>query len=471
MPIGTQGAPMTSAEPMKVADALLRGVFSTPAGRRGLWLFRGDLYQWYGERWERRDEEWLEDLCWKELEDSYYQEIGADGIPRVRRFGPNKQKIDNVVRGLTAKVRVPHSKIPFWIGGGERPNPGSVISFEDKLVDAKSGEIFDRTEEWFDPVTLPVNYEEDAECPRWMECLDEWGNGDAQWGHLLQRWMGYCLISHRRHAKWLLMYGKVRAGKGTICKILEEMVGGSSYMNSSLDDLAGDFGLDGMETSKVLCISEVSDLDTREGERATRVLKNIVGQDPITVNVKYKRQMRNIIVNAAPIVQSNEIPRLPNKGRGLSSKMLVLPFDVSFEGREDVYLIDKLRKELAGIAAWAVRGAMELENEKDVTKRFPVPERAADAVQMYHLQNNPFDHFLAERFVQNKKGFVATELLWEHWRSWVKSNEVRNVHVPRNQLSIRIETQSSWPVYRYRPHGGKRGLRGLSLRRNFEDLS
>ena len=84
MSVGTQDRPLTSAEPMKIADALLRGVFRTPSGKCGLWAFRGDFYQWYGDRWERREIEWLEDLCWKELEDSYYQEIGNDGLPRAR---------------------------------------------------------------------------------------------------------------------------------------------------------------------------------------------------------------------------------------------------------------------------------------------------------------------------------------------------------------------------------------------------
>ena len=226
--------------------------------------------------------------------------------------------------------------------------------------------------------------------------------------------------------------------------------------------------MDGLEHSRVLCISEVSELDGREGEKATRVLKNIIGQDPVTVNVKYKRQMRNMIINAAPIVQANEIPQLPNKGRGLSSKMLVLPFDVSFEGHEDPYLIDTLLGELEGIAAWAVQGAIDLEAEDD---RFPLPSRASDTIQMYHLQNNPFDYFLEERFVRSEEGFVATELLWMQWNNWLKQNSIKNLHVARNQLSIKIETQSSWSVNRHRPHGGKRGLKGLSLRKSFEDLS
>ena len=467
MTVGTQDAPLTSVEPMKVADSLLRGVFRTPSGKQGLWAFRGDFYQWYGDCWERREHEWVEDLCWKELEDAHYQDMGADGLPRIRRLAPNKQKIDNIIRGLAARVRIPHSNIPLWLKDPSK-DAGSVIAFQDLLVDAKTGEITERTEDWFDPVVLPINYNPGAECPRWMQCLKEWGNDDPEWSMLLMRWMGYCLMNHRRHARWLLMYGKVRSGKGTIGKVLQTLLGRDAFMNSSLDDLSNDFGLDGLEHSRVLCISEVSELDGREGEKATRVLKNIIGQDPVTVNVKYKRQMRNMIINAAPIVQANEIPTLPNKGRGLSSKMLVLPFDVSFEGKEDPYLIDKLLSELEGIAAWATQGAIDLEAEDD---RFPLPSRAGDAVQMYHLQNNPFDYFLEERFIRRETGFVATDLLWLQWKDWLKTNSIRNLHVARNQLSIKIETQSSWVLRRHRPHGGKRGLKGLSLRKSFEDLS
>ena len=470
MSIGTQDQPLSSAEPMKIADALIRETFKTPSGKRGLWSFRGDFYHWYGDVWTRRDTEWVEDLCWRELEDAYYQEIGQDGMPRMRRVAPNKQKIDNIIRGLAARVRIPHSNIPMWLTDPvSKPsmNTGSMISFQDLLFDARTGDVYERNEDWFDPIILPVNFVDGSPCPRWMKCLDEWSNGDEEWIELLQRWMGYCLMNHRRYARWLLMYGKVRSGKGTIGKILQTLLGRDAFMNSSLDDLSSDFGLDGLEHSRVLCISEVSELTGKEGERATRVLKNIIGQDPLTVNVKFKRQMRNVVVNAAPIVAANEIPQLPNKGRGLSSKMLVLPFDVSFEGKEDIYLIDTLTDELEGIAAWAVEGAVKLENCK---MKFPVPNRAKDTMQMYHLQNNPFDYFLEERFIKSEGGFVATDLLWLQWNDWLKKNEIKKLHVARNQLTIKIETQSSWQVNRHRPHGGKRGLKGLSLRKSFEDL-
>lgn len=471
MQVGSQARPIESVEPMKVANALMRFCFSTPSKNRGLWFHQGSFYQWYGDRWEVRDDVWLEDMCWRLLEDAHYQATGNNGMQTVQRFCPNRTKIENVVRALMSQIKIPHSRVPCWLHGDEKLDPNRIISFENALVDPKTLEVVDRDELWFDPVTLPCDYNKDATCSRWIQSVEEWSAGCPVWKELLQRWMGYCLMPHRKYAKWLLMYGKVRAGKGTISHIIEALVGTGNYMGTSLDDLAGDFGLDGLEKSRVLCISEVSELDSRQGEKATRILKNIVGRDPIAINVKFQRQMRNVLINAAPMVQSNEIPRLPNKGRGLSSKMLVLPFDVTFEGREDFDLIDNLMEELPGIAQWALQGAHKLENEPDARLRFPMPEKAADSIKLYHIQNNPFDHFLEERFIKNPKGFVATEMIWAQWINWLETNGVRGVHVARNQISLQVESQSSWNVSRHRPSAdSKRGLKGLSLRRNFENL-
>ena len=469
--VGTSGRPMSSPEPMKVARDLVNHSFSTPNNKGGLWYYNGSYYQWYGNQWHLRDDTWLEDTLWVLLEDAYYTENTVNG-PELRRMKPNRGKIENIVRAIGACTKVPHSGVPLWLNGEGSFDATRGIAFQDVVFDAKTGQTVPRDEDWFDPVTLPVGFDPDSTCPRWMQCLEEWSGGDPTWVDLLQRWMGYCLLPHRRFAKWMLMYGKVRAGKGTIARILERLIGRECYMGTSLDDLAGEFGLDGLERSRVICVSEVSELEGKDGERCTRVLKNIVGQDPITVNVKFQRQMRNVVVNAAPMMQANEIPMLPNKGRGLSSKMLLLPFDRTFEGKEDPDLLEKLEKELVGIAAWAAAGAQKVETCRDSGRRFPMPKRAEEAVKLYHIQNNPFDHFLEERFLRSESGFVATDMLWWQWKDWLKANGIRNVHVARNQIAMKIEAGSSWGVYRHRPGANsKRGLRGLSLRKNFEDVS
>ena len=178
--------------------------------------------------------------------------------------------------------------------------------------------------------------------------------------------------------------------------------------------------------------------------------------------------MRNVVVSAAPWVQANEIPKLPNKGRGLSGKMLVLPFERSFEGKEQHDLMDVLKGELAGIAAWALRGAINLEAAEDGAK-FPPTDGSLRVVRDYHLANNPFDYFLEARFVRNKSGSVANELVRREWKDWCKVNNVR-MHVADNQLFMRIVAESSWDLSRIRKGAeGSRALAGLSLKKDQDD--
>lgn len=467
--------PLESLEPVKVARRVLRDYFTGSTGHQGLYRWRGEFWYWDGDQWKILREDEIREKSLLILEDAVWEQMTANG-PVIRRYAPDKNKIEGVVVALEALCRLNKEQAPCWIVPQTNPiDPMHCIAFKDCIVDVKNSDTDDwatvpRDQRWFDTSVVPHSVNIDAECPRWMKALDEWGGGDPEWARLLQQWFGYCLMGTRKYAKWLLMYGKIRGGKGTICNVLKQLTGPTTYLSTSLEDLANEFGLDGMELSKVLSISEVSEIDSKSGERVCRILKNIVGRDPMTVNVKYRRQLRNVVVGAAPLMQSNEIPVLPNKGRGLSGKMLVLPFDVSFEGREDFDLDADLAKEIPGIAAWAVRGAIELEASSRDDK-WPTPAAAKNAIRLYHLQNNPFDSFLEARFIRNEKGFTANEIVRGQWESWLRANKVK-MHVPRNMLIQRVVQDCSWDLRQTRlsmNEGHHRGVSGMTLKREYDD--
>lgn len=463
---------LESTEPMKVAQEFLNAKGQTKNQKVGIVGWRGSMWAWDGVKWQGRDKQWLEDQCLHWLEDCVYTEYDRKGDFVTRRYAPTPQKMEQVVRCVEAKVRLEdEGTMPMWLPGCPREGftPGPVIAFKDVLLDAQTGLTMGRDETWFDNAVLPVNWNPEAGCPRWEKCLKEWGGGDERWGLLLQRLMGYCLMSHRRYAKWFLWKGKIRSGKGTIMWMLQSLLGRGACMGASLDDFAGEFGLDGVQMSRVLCVSEVSELDTVDGRKAARVIKNIVGEDPMTINIKKVRQLRNVVCRAVVILQSNEVPSLPNRGRGLSSKLVALPFEVTFEGKEQFDLREELEGELEGIAAWAAKGAMLLEGEVDSRKKWPLPQGSSDVMWQYHLSNNAFDTFLDELFVKDAHGFMPGDVLWEMWVKWAEANKVKE-WVHRNQLTNKVAHESSWDVKHDRlANGGKRGLRGLSIKAMKED--
>lgn len=465
---GTPESPFPSAHPSDIAASAVEQIFTTPSGQPGLIEHQGTLYAWHEQSWAPRDNHWLQVILWNWLSDRHYQ----SGPNSVARYAPTRSKVADIVSALQPHIVLQPTEIPCWLDDKHERTypPHHLVAFKDTLVNARTLSTTERTDLWLDPHVLPCSYTPTAPYKRWARCLKEWSDGDEAWASLLQRWFGYCLMPHRDFARWMLFHGKIRSGKGTIASVLRFLLG-PGFKGAALDDLAGTFGLDGIERARVLSISEVNSLDFTDAEKVTRVLKNIIGRDPITINIKHIRQVENVVSNAAPMVQANEIPRLSNKARGLSSKMLILPFEVTFEGREQFDLLEELKGELPGIAAWAVRGAHQLERARreDPSTMWPVPSAAVETVRLYHLINNPFDQFLESRFYRSSEGYVAVAMILREWRDWVKANKVK-MQVADNLLTMRLVQESSWDLRRARiGAGGIRSLRGLSLRRTPED--
>lgn len=475
--IGSQQRPMASDEPMKVARAVLENEYMTPNGGKGLINALGRFWEWHGGRWVERDVGELTAALYRALEDAHV-EVGNG----VKRYKPTSSKIEDVVGALSAVTEAPYKVMPVWLMGADvLPDAGRCVAFRDQVVSVAGGVVdaAQRSEIWFDHQVAPVDYVPGAPCPRWMQALEEWSEGDRAWVELLQRWMGYCMMSYRGYAKWLLMEGKSRGGKGVISKVIEMLVGKPGFLSVDLDDLHGEFGLDGMQLTRVLNITEASQLASLAGAKVARVVKCILGEDALTVNAKFQRQIRNVRCAAAPMMSSNMIPMLPNEGKGISTKMLVLPFSVAFDGDEkgggrqpQFNLLEVLKGELTGIAAWALEGARALEAEVDPRAKWPSPEKAGEVVEDFYMTNNPMNAFLAARFEVAPNGVLPTKLIWREWNAWLKATGVR-VHVPRNQLLEKMVHESTWSLSRGRKRteseGQVRTLRGLAIKKQAED--
>jgi putative DNA primase/helicase len=471
--IGSVDRPLVSDEPMSVARAFVDDV-GMVKGSRALWLVGGSWWVWSGGRWKVRTNEQMDRELWRWMDGRWYGVMGKDGSV-LRKLVPRTSTVMDVMRALQAVCEARWERTPLWVGV-EGPDPRTCVAFEDVVVQVtKEGVkvVAERDEKWLDSMVVPVMWDEKAECPRWMQALDEWSRGDEKWKKLLQWWMGYCLMSKRSYAKWLLMQGKSRAGKGVIADVLRAMLGWESWFETGMGELGGEFGLDGIEYARVMSISEFHEVDSALGAKVTRVLKNIVGEDGVTVNAKYEKA-RRVKVGAAPMVQSNLMPKLPNEGGGIGTKMLVLPFTVSFREGDGTFLPDfglrdKLRAEMAGIARWALQGAVELEAAGGLG--WPEPDAAERIRTGFRIKNNPLDAFLEARFVRKEDGFVTSEALWGEWVKWKKENEVK-MQIGRNFLALRLEEESTWKIERSRKRivvDGEeqqvRGMRGLGIRR------
>lgn len=461
---------LASTDPMYLAQQFIRSEFTTGTNVPGLLFFRGVFWEYNGGEWVVRDPKLIADqLRW------WLPNIEVptdDGEAKTIRT--TKGNVEDILACVETVVRLNRDvEFPLWLGEeSEAPvNPHCILTFQDGMYDPVSGDFRPREPYWLEPLTIPCKWEaaKDAKCPVWEKCLGEWSKGDKEWEELLERWMGYCLMPHFTYKKWMLMYGKFNGGKGVIAKVLQALLGRSLMKNRTLVQLSQQFGLDGLQNCRVINVTEAGELDRAVSDHTSQELKRIVGRDGTAVGRKYKGFLEDIVIPAKIMMQGNQIPNLGNMGRGLSSKMLLLPFTVSFgeDKPMDPRLDEKLMAELPGIARRVAEAAGRLE-KAEMDKKWPTAGGAGEVMKAFHLRNNPADAFLEAWFVKNPTGQVETQFLADLWEKWNDAMRLRP-EVGMYRLASWLVEKSSWDLSKGRTTAGRSCVRGLSLKKGHEE--
>lgn len=280
---------------------------------------------------------------------------------------------------------------------------------------------------------------------------------------MVERMMVYCLMGYRGYAVWFMLAGKIRGGKGTIVRTLRRLMGRRMVFGTKMRTLASEFGKDGLQGARVLTVSEVGDLSRGAGEEVAMLLKEIVGRDTIDVNRKNKPYLKDVVVDAVPVLLGNKIPRMPDDAGGVSGKMRAIAFEHSWAGRENFDLEEEIGAGLRGVARRLIQAGIRLEQETRPDRKFVVTESGMEKVRMFQDKNNLVARYLRERFVQAPKMFVDNDYLRRDYEGWCREMGVGMGCSRRDVPRLLIE-QSPWPLWEYRQaDGGKRGVRGMAI--------
>jgi len=245
-------------------------------------------------------------------------------------------------------------------------------------------------------------------------------------------------------------------------RLVRRFLGRTGYFGTTMGAMAGEYGLDGATLSRVLVVNEVYEMESWGGAKVAGNLKTISGGDEVSANIKYVKQ-RRLMMGAVPVLVSNELPKLPDHGKGMSNRLVVLQFNRRFRGtgEECLNLDDRLWREREFIFKWAMEGLSRLLRGE----QWVIPESGREAIATYASIVSPVTAYLEERCNRDPKGFVKGTELVESWRKWCTD---RGVQPPfgDNMLISQLIVQGGWNLKRHRAaRGGARGLKGMLFRR------
>jgi putative DNA primase/helicase len=317
---------------------------------------------------------------------------------------------------------------------------------------------------WFSTAKLNFDFDPAAGCPSWMEFLNDVFNGDQQSINALQRWFGYLLTPDNSLQKILFVIGRMRSGKGTIIHIMRELFGPSNVCTPKLGSLSSQFALQSMANKTVAIIADARLSRHADDSLITETLLSISGGDPQDIDRKYKETLSGYEMKCRFSIFSNLIPNLKDLSSAIISRCIFLHMPNSYLGREDIGLLDRLKKEMSGILNWAIIGRHLLNQEKRITQ----PESGKKLIRELEELTSPISLFLesqCEFGPQEDDSFQEeTKLLFHIWEEWCKENDVENPGTAqsfcRRLKAIRPEIE----IRQFRKSPTERGRKMVGIR-------
>ncbi|MEU7566110.1 phage/plasmid primase, P4 family [Streptomyces fradiae] len=431
---GTEELPSPS-NPLAVARRIVPD-WHTEDGHLRLRRWRGSWMRWTGTCWREYDEQQMRAGLYRRLEHAtFFAGVDKNGEPEVREWAPTKTKISNLLDALSAITLLPSDvDAPSWIDGEhDRNDTSPIVACRNGLLRIRDRELLPHGPGFFNIVSVPYDYDPDATARTWEAFLAGIWPGDPESIAALQEWFGYVLSGRTDQQKILLMKGPSRSGKGTIARILKELVGKENLAGPTLAGLGTNFGLSTLVGKPLAVISDAR-LSGDGGQVVERLL-TISGEDTIDIDRKYREPWTGKLPTRL-MVLTNELPNFGDSSGVIARRFIVLNMTVSWLGKEDTALTGKLAAEMPGIINWALDGLARLER----TGRITEPASSQDAVTMMQDTASPTSAFVRERCTTGPTHEVPVDVLWAAWREWAEDNGVRAIGTKqlfgRNLLSV-----------------------------------
>ncbi len=265
---------------------------------------------------------------------------------------------------------------------------------------------------------LGANYEEDADCPRWKKFLNEIFDGDKELIRFMQKIVGYSLTGDVSEQKMFIFYGFGKNGKTVFINIISALLGNYS---ASASFKTFDADKQSENTNDLAMLNGrrfVSMIESAADKKLNEPLvKLTTGGDRISCRFLHK-EFFEYVPQFKLFLATNHKPVITQTDFGIWRRIVLIPFNQNFEGREEDRLEETLKSELSGILNWALEGLKmwQIEHLK------PLPTAITDATDKYKNESDTVKQWLDFQTIQKSQGAIKSSAAYTNYKIWSEEN-------------------------------------------------
>lgn len=326
----------------------------------------------------------------------------------------NRARLDAMIYLAQAETGIP--VIP-----DELDADPSLLTVNNGTLDLRTGMLRPHDPADFITKLAPVDYDPEAEAPIWTAFLNRIMADNETLIAFLQRAVGYSLTGDVGERVLFFLYGCGANGKSTFLEAIRAMAGDYGLRTPTETLMIKRHGAIPNDVARLKGARLVTAAESDEGKRlAEAVIKDLTGGDTIAA-----RFMRAEWFDFRPQCKiwlaTNHKPEVRGTDKAIWDRIRLVPFEVIIpEAEQDKRLVEKLKKELGGILAWAVRGALEWYKHG-----LGIPAEVTAATAGYREEMDTLGAFMVDRCVLKPTAQGTAKALYNAYKSWCEGNGER----------------------------------------------
>ena len=331
-----------------------------------------------------------------------------------------------------------------------------LFNVQNGTIDLSSGKLLRHKKSDYITKLSPVEFQKNAEAPRWQAFLYDIFAGDDALIGFIRRAIGYTLTGDIREHALFFCYGQGRNGKSTFLEVIRELMSDYSIQSDfatfqSTRNEGPRHDLARMRGARLVTAIEA------HGDRSfdSTVLKQMTGGDTVTARNLYESSFE-FRPQFKLWLAANHLPLVREQTEAFWSRILMVPFTVVIPAhKRKKNLGRQLVKELPGILNWALEGCAEWRKNG-----LMAPDTVRKAIHDYKDEYDVLSEFFEERCKLDRHEWTTRAALYQAFVDWWNETRGRNPlsHTAFNRLL------SERTDIRPRKREGIRGWRGVGVK-------
>lgn len=375
---------------------------------------------WDEKRWRKDDTNQVERWA-KEIVRVMLLEAANVSDPDLRdKYVKHNLKSQNDSR-IKAMINLAKSELEVVARTSDFDRNPFLFNCLNGTLDLRTGRL--REHDSNDMITkiAPVDFDLEATCNKWDSFLDRIMDGNEQLISYLRRCIGYALTGDVGEQCFFILFGPGANGKSVFMETIRALFGdyGSHTPVETLLLKRGDSIPN--DVARLASSRFVSAVESSAGRKlAEGLIKQMTGGDTMTARFLHK-EFFEFKPEFKLFLATNHKPTISGTDYAIWRRIRLIPFDIKIlKHEQDKRLSEKLKKELSGILAWAVRGCLEWQKHG-----LSEPKIVLKATRDYKSEMDLLADFLTDCCITGDSEWEIKADLYTAYENWAKANHMK----------------------------------------------